>query len=172
MDYQFIRNLVIKHEGWRTRCYFDSLGYPTIGVGLNLASAGVAVDLAAVNAPPLMLLRTGQATLTNLQVGTLLDIRLKRAIQAATLAAPDYNTLPGSVQAVLADMQYALGAPRAAKFKLFWAAVHAHNWPEAARQLVHSDWYMQANNRVTELIGMLRDTAISPPTKEITNAIA
>ena len=36
MDIQFVQNLLMRHEGYRSTCYRDSRGFLTIGIGFNL----------------------------------------------------------------------------------------------------------------------------------------
>lgn len=161
MDVQFTRNMIIRHEGWRLRCYTDTAGVPTIGVGYNLLQPSTKADLAYAMAPPSTLLRAHMAVLTNNMVSTLLDITFQRAQQAASVAARSFSVLPDPVQAVLVDMQFNLGPTRAAHFVRFWAAIDEHNWRGAAQQLWASEWREQNPNRVADLMKLLQNT---PPT--------
>jgi len=126
-----IEEQLILHEGYRKKPYRCTAGYLTIGVGINL-----------------------DAGLDDEEIMFLLQHRLKKIITQLE-QFEWYAKLNHVRQKVLIDMAYNLGMAGLLKFKKMIAAIELGDYPEAARQMVHSQWYKQVKARGERLAGMM-----------------
>jgi len=137
--------MIRRHEGVRLRVYDDATGtelrpgytlqgWPTIGIGRNLADPGISEAEAEI----------------------LFGNDLKAALRVArSFAGPAWDRLDETRKAVLVDMAFNLGG-RLAAFVRLRAAVQAGQWEQAAREMLQSRWARQVGRRATELADMMR----------------
>ncbi len=116
-----------RHEGFRGRPYWDSLGIWTIGYGFT----SIRRDEAEV------VLRMKIARLEKL-----LETRLQG--------------LDDTRRQVLLNMAYNLGVKRLLGFYRMWAAIERVDYELAALEMMDSKWARQVGPRAEELAGMMR----------------
>src|SRR5262249_53709181 len=119
------------NEGHRARRYYDSRGFPTIGVGFNLARPGAREAIEAIGAD-FDRIKSGQDSLSQSQVEALLASDARAAIEAAQSLFPDFDAYDPTRQLILGDLVFNLGETKLADFKAFLSAVKASDWDRAA----------------------------------------
>lgn len=128
------KQLIKQHEGLRLTVYSDSLGNPTIGYGRELARRGINETEARI----------------------LLDRDIAEHWAELAHAFPVVHTLLPARQAALLDMAYNLGVPGLARFRRMWDAIHAGDWPQAAREALDSRWAGQVGGRAKRIAEILK----------------
>jgi GH24 family phage-related lysozyme (muramidase) len=147
MDMGQARAWISRWEGRRNQTYIDSQGHPTVGVGFNLDAAGASAAIAALGLNYNQV-RSGQQSLTDAQIDTLLDGSLATALQGAQRLIAGFNTqLSNDRQIVVVDMVFNLGAPKFSQFVQTIQAINNQDWATAAQQMQQSAWYGQVGNR-------------------------
>lgn len=154
MDRAFIENLIIKHEGRRSKVYPDTEGNPTIGIGFNLNSSE-AQDICDHFGLSMEELKNGTATLSDAQIKEIFDYQLGEVIIQARGLFPSFDAMPNNVQAVICDMTFNMGLPTFKQFKRMIAALNINDWKQAAIAAGQSKWAMQVGSRSVEDIGLL-----------------
>jgi GH24 family phage-related lysozyme (muramidase) len=149
------------NEGLRTRRYYDTRGFPTIGAGFNLARPGAKAAIEAVGAD-FDRIKSGEDSLTQSQVAGLLASDARTAIGIARSLFPGFDGYDRARQLILADLAFNLGKTKLASFKSFISAVNAGNWDEAAAALRKSKWFSETGQRAKRNVEALR-TGIPPP---------
>lgn len=130
-----LRKSLELHEGIKTKPYEDSEGNLTIGIGRNL-DKGISKSL----------------------IDVMYQEDVAEAVAELDRAFTGWREHSEARQTVLVELMFNLGAPRLAGFKLFWLAMRAHNYPEAAKQLMDSLWAKQVKTRAVTLADrLLRD---------------
>ena len=107
-----------RFEGFRGKPYKDTKGKTTIGFGRNL----------------------DDVPLTEAEGWILSKGPLDDAIEHAPLLVHYWDNLGDARQNILIELVYNIGFKAAAKFQKMRIALDTQNWPEAARQLLDSDW--------------------------------
>jgi lysozyme len=148
------------NEGLRTRRYYDSRGFPTVGAGFNLARPGAKEAIEAVGAD-FDRIKSGKDSLSQSQVAALLASDARTAIQAARSLFPDFDTYDAARELILADLAFNLGEAKLANFKRFISAVKAGDWDAAAAALRKSKWFSEVGKRATRDIEAIR-TGVQP----------
>lgn len=149
-----IRDFVIKHEGVRSRMYYDSLGIPTVGVGFNLLRDDAKERIAKVGAN-YNSVATKKSQLDPNQISTLLDMDLEDCIVDLKKIFTAFEALPLAVQKCLIDLRFNLGPTRFRGFPNTIADFKKGDYKSAARRLAVSKWAGQVGKRSTEVIGLL-----------------
>lgn len=126
-----LKSLLLKHEGKRSKVYYDTKGIATIGVGRNLEAVGLSDD----------------------EIMYLLDNDIKRILNDCWHHFPWFGDLSEERQYVVIDMIFNVGLAGFMLFKKFIAAVEKEDWQEAARQIINSEI---AANRAAELATIMR----------------
>ncbi len=148
------------NEGLRSKRYYDSRGFPTIGIGFNLARAGARAAIEAVGAD-FDRIKSGQDSLSQGQIAALLASDTRTAIEAARSLFPGFDNYESARQLVLADLAFNLGEAKLANFKRFISAVKASDWDEAAAALRSSRWFAEVGKRAIRNVKAIR-TGIPP----------
>lgn len=136
---------LIRHEGIVLKVYLDHLGLHTCGVG-HLIKLGDDEFKKPVG-----------YEITEERARELFKQDLGIAIAECEKLFPKINEYPDAVQKVLVNMTFNLGRPRLSKFKNMIKAVEAHEWPQAADEMMDSRWYRQVKGRAEELVEMMRN---------------
>ena len=127
-------DLIIKHEGFRSKPYRCPAGRLTIGYGRNLDDCGITVDEAAY------LLRQ--------------DIdRVKAELSASYKWFP---ALSEPRQAVIISMAYNLGIKGFSEFKRMIAWLAVKEYDKASNEMLASAWAGQVGRRASELSEIMR----------------
>ena len=133
MDRHLIDSVTL-HEGYRDRAYQDSEGIWTIGYGTNLQELKVHEELARM----WMLEDIHEAT-------------------AYAKRFPEWVELDSDARRnVFIEMIYNMGPKRVAGFRNMLAAIRAHDWGEAAAQMLDSKWHKQVGQRARTLADLMR----------------
>jgi lysozyme len=153
MDIQFVQNLLMRHEGYRSTCYRDSRGFLTIGIGFNLddLSAEETCQALGLNYSGL---RAGYA-ITLLQAQAVANRKISACLTAAQFQFPNWDDIPENAQAVVIDMLFNLGATKFSEFKLMIAALRSSDYPEAAAQMRQSLWFKQVGQRGLDDVALM-----------------
>lgn len=129
VDFALLREHVKRDEGLRLKPYMDTVGKITIGYGRNLSDNGI----------------------TQLEAADMLDQDLQRHVSDLLRAFPWVLELDATRQIVLANMAFNMGVPTLSSFRKMWQAIKAHDYDEAARQMLDSDWAQQVGDRAHRL---------------------
>ena len=127
-----IKDMIKRHEGWRSKPYNDTGGILTIGYGFNIAQG-----------------------ITREEGEALLDIRLKKVFTDAILL-DEFAYLNEVRQIVIIDMIYNMGLQGVKKFKKMRKAIKDGDWEKAADEMLDSRWAKQVGERATELAEIMK----------------
>lgn len=134
-DYRDLaKDLIIKHEGCRSKPYKDTVGVLTIGIGRNLDSVGLHPD----------------------EIQVMFENDLREAERTARKLVRNFDNLSDVRKAVILDISFNLGETRLSKFKNTLKAINEERWEDAAKGLENSLWYKQVGNRSKELVALFR----------------
>jgi lysozyme len=142
MDLPLTKQWISRWEGIRTQVYKDTMGIPTIGVGLNLTTPAARTAVAALGLDCDALI-AGTISLTDEQVDTLLGGSIDIALVTARKLVSNFDTLPEPQQIVITDLAFNMGGPTLSQFVHTLALIQAQNWADAARNLQQSNWFKQ-----------------------------
>lgn len=117
-----------RDEGRKNKLYYDTLNIPTIGVGFNL--------------------REG---LDDEEIDFILNHRIELIKDELEANFPWSKLLDEVRFNVLVNMAYNLGIPRLKGFKLFLAALEAHDYNLASKEMINSVWHSQVPHRSARL---------------------
>lgn len=142
--FQIFLLLLRLEEGCRLTAYKDSRGIWTIGWGYNMVAHEYEAD------------ECEGVVWTQERADRELVASLNRVLAALDANWPTWRSLDVVRQAVCVSGVYQLGSRKAAKFVNTIAALKAHDWESAARQLLKSQWATQTPERVHRNAVMLR----------------
>ena len=134
-------------EGMRQMSYMDTEGNKTVGIGFNMDSdiaenvwkkAGIDVPFGDVY--------KGKAGITDGQAQSLAMASYQIAREDASNFVNKFDKLSEGRQQALMNLSYQLGATRLSKFTEFKKAMNDGNYRLAARELVMSEWFGQAQD--------------------------
>lgn len=151
---QVVRPLLIKHEGWRTRVYKDSLGIKTIGVGFNLEQAG-AKELCQQVGADYDALCDGSAEMTPAQIDAVLNHFVVGTLEWLTKLFADFESYTVNRRAALVDMGFNLGPARFQGFHGMIGAIAMNCWATAAQHALDSLWAKQVGSRSHDIAELL-----------------
>ena len=154
-DIRTLIHVLARNEDRRNKCYLDSEGIPTVGIGFNLERADAPAKIAALGLDYDDVV-AGRQTLSDAQIDRLLADDLVTAIGDARDLIADFDSLAAARQIVLVDMAFNLGKPRLANFRKMIAAIDAGDWDEAAAQMMDSRWYRQVKTRGDRNVAVMR----------------
>lgn len=137
------------HEGRRLTVYQDSLGIPTIGIGLNM-DYPIARQLCEGCGADYDALLAGTASLTGAQCDYLFQQVAIDVLEWLTLIFPAFFTYSQNRQVALLDMGFNMGEPRFKGFRMMISAILAGDWAQAAEQALRSAWAAQVGSRATQ----------------------
>lgn len=129
-----LREMLILHEGFRSKPYKDTVGKLTIGIGRNIEDRGI------TRAEAEFMLDT--------------DIQLSQAELQANL--PWFSGLDPVRQAVLTDMHFNMGWPVLSGFRNTLALIKSGQFDKAADAMLQSKWATQVGQRAVRLSNMMR----------------
>lgn len=132
-----LHQTLLQHEGHRTHPYRDTVGKITIGIGRNLTDRG----------------------LSSAEIKCLYDTDVRLAAEALDDVWPDWHNAPHHAQIALLSMAFNLGLPRLRGFRKMRAALHRHDFEEAAIEAQDSKWAHQTGHRATHITVLLRRAA-------------
>lgn len=127
-------DMLVQHEGMRTKPYEDTVGHLTIGVGRNLDSMGLSHD----------------------EIYYMLKNDIRRCEEELTNSFRWFSKLDVVRQHAMINLCFNLGISRLRKFKRALAAMEAKDFEEAADQFLDSKWAQQVGQRAMEVTYMIR----------------
>lgn len=139
--------LIIKlEEGMRTRPYYCSEQYPTIGYGQRIGDKG----------EPLPNITTTEKEALKFLRGRISEI----IIALSSKQSKAWNNCNPQRQAVLISLAYQLGVTGVLAFKKMWAAIDNKDFNEAAIQMMDSKWAKQTRNRAIRQSSTMRSGSL------------
>lgn len=127
-----LRDMLIRHEGWKNKPYICPAGHKTIGVGFNL-DAHVLPEYIATH------LRV-YGEITDSMVEDLLSISIEAVTNQCRGIWHDFYTYPEIKRNALCDLIFNMGAGKIQKgFPSFVRAVSAKDWQRAADEIKYSN---------------------------------
>lgn len=154
MNRQLFQKMLIDDEGLRLRCYLDTLGVPTIGVGFNLRRPDAPHRLAALGFDITAVM--GGAPITEEAALVLLDVTAWEAEHHAQELVVNFEGLPEVAQRVLCCMVFQMGPERVGHFVKMRAALDRGDFPGAAVEMLDSAWARQTPQRAQRLAALMR----------------
>lgn len=134
-------DFILKHEGFRAKPYYDSLGFPTIGYGQLIGVKGAPLEHYNFSISEELARAWADEHLRKIerQVYELVGFMDSRVRYAA-----------------LYSMAYQLGFKGLSNFKNMIAAIKAGDYDLAAMEALDSRWAKQTPSRALETANMLR----------------
>jgi lysozyme len=149
-----LKNQLIKHEGYRTKPYYDSEGKLTVGIGFNIdEKSNRQAFYKATGLDPAKV--STKTQLNDRQVNELYKISFNRAVSDARKFLPSFDSQPLPVKQVLIDMSFNLGYPRLSKFTKFKDALEKKDYKRASKEMMDSKWSRQVKGRAVTLSNMV-----------------
>lgn len=128
-------------EGVRYEVYLDHLGYPTFGIGHLITE----ID-------PEFGCKVGTAV-SEERVQEVFEKDLEIVLdECKILYDKNWDSYPGEVKEILANMMFNLGRPRLSKFRNMTLALNTGTWKKAAIEMMDSRWYYQVGDRSKRLV--------------------
>lgn len=144
-----LRELLIKHEGWRNKPYLCSAGFWTIGVGHNFDANPLPKDMADY------LEQNGR--ITDEMVEQLLRDDIQVAISDCKRLYPEFDSFSENRRNALVDFLFNVGYKTAKTFVRTNNAVNSADWTLAAAYMAHSLWYAQVGSRAITITSMISE---------------
>ena len=150
MNKEILKQEIKRHEGEVLEIYKDSLGYLTLGVGHLIREDDA--EYGEPEGTPI-----SQETVDRYYEADF-DKHVDETIHVCDKNNIIFEELPESIQHVLVNMCFNLGANRLGKFRNMLYAVSVSNWEEMANQMEDSRWFGQVGRRSVELQQMVLET--------------
>tara|TARA_B100000287_G_scaffold401165_1_gene420974 strand:+ start:57 stop:494 length:438 start_codon:yes stop_codon:yes gene_type:complete len=145
-----LKEQIKRHEGEVLEIYEDSLGYLTLGVGHLIQKSDPEYGQPA--GTPV------SQEVVDMYYADDFDKHVDETIHVCENNNIVFDALPESIQHVLVNMCFNLGANRLGKFRNMLYAVSVSNWEEMANQMEDSRWFGQVGRRSVELQQMVLET--------------
>lgn len=153
LTFDDILNFIKDHEGYRPHVYKDSLGIPTIGIGLNLTRPDAKKIVQQVGANYQNIL-VGREDLTDEQIKEIFKITVSIAYKDAKQWIPQFDGLPKNIKLAVLDLSFNMGYTRLSKFIKTKENILAGNYQAAAKELKNSKWASQVGRRANSVVNL------------------
>ena len=150
MNKEVLKEQIKRHEGEVLEVYEDSLGYLTLGVGHLIQKSDPEYGQPA--GTPV------SQEVVDMYYEDDFDKHVEETIHVCENNNIVFDALPESIQHVLVNMCFNLGANRLGKFRNMLYAVSTSNWKEMANQMEDSRWFGQVGRRSVELQQQVLET--------------
>jgi len=130
-----LKEMLIRHEGWKNKPYRCTKGKLTIGVGWNIEANRLPGDIAAY-------LRM-YGRITDEMINRLLDISIETATNNCRGVFKGFDSFSENRRFALIDFMFNLGVTRELKFKNTNKAINEGRWHDAANGIKHSAYWRQ-----------------------------
>lgn len=169
-----IEKMLVNDEGVRNRVYWDTEGFPTVGIG-HLIIAKKTKDMAQINAALSQQVgRQVSGSITSAEISALFKKDLtdvQRDIVKNKKTGPVYIKMNRSRQMAMENMSFQMGVPGLAKFTNTLKAMGEERWSDAYRGLQDSLWAKQTpgrSQRVSKVVltGNLESYGVMVPKEE------
>ena len=137
IDWQRLKQDLIRDEGERLKPYKCTAGKVTIGVGRNLDDVGISKHESRM----------------------MLDEDIKRIGWELDRHVDGWRTYPDGVALGLANMCFNLGWPRLSGFRKMLAAIESGDYNKAADEALDSKWAKQVGPRADRIAQLFRSEA-------------
>lgn len=146
-----------RDEGLRLKVYWDTEGYPTIGIG-HLITTTATRDMTQIN--KILSNQVGRevtgnpGSITMEEAVTLFDSDLKKVqkdIKTNSKVGPVWHAVNRSRQMALENMSFQMGVGGVAKFTTMLTAMLAGEWEKAYKAGRDSLWYQQTKGRASRV---------------------
>ena len=146
LDYQSLKDMLIRHEGVKSTAYHDSLGYPTVGIGHLITTTDT--------------IEVGD-TISDGHLQRLFDNDLDSKIADCHKLYTNFPNFPQPVKEALINMMFNLGYTQMSCFHGFNDTVNREDWGVVADFLRNNfkRWYMQVGLRAVDVENMFRQAA-------------
>ena len=169
-----IEKMLVNDEGVRNRVYWDSEGYPTIGIG-HLIIMRKTKDMSEINR--ILSEHVGRQTngsITSAEISQLFKQDLEKVqkdIVKNSRTGPVYIKMNRSRQMAMENMSFQMGVAGLAQFKNTLKAMEEERWKDAYRGLQDSLWARQTpgrSQRVSKVVltGNLESYGVMVPPPE------
>ena len=135
MNYDLLKTLLRKHEGYSEKPYKCSAGKLTIGIGHNIEDRGLHPDV----------------------IEHQFQLDIQESVEICQELFKNWQLIPPNKQAVLVDMAFNLGELRLKGFKKMIIAVSWGDWEKAAHEMLCSKWADQVGHRAVELSNIMKE---------------
>jgi lysozyme len=143
-----LRNLIVRHEGWKRRPYRCPSGHRTIGVGWNLDAWPLPPDIASYFHV--------HGEITDGMIDRLLTLSIDTATLGCREIFKGFDSFTERRKMALIDMCFNLGAFGLLGFKRMRRAIEKGDWTAAAKEVEDSLYYKQVPSRAEEIMEMVR----------------
>ena len=143
-----LKELITRHEGYRTRIYKDTRNIPTVGVGHNVVANPLPENMAEY------LHDNGE--ITPAMVEELLENDVAHAIDGCKKLYPVFLTFSENRQNALCDFVFQVGLGTAKTFKHTNTCINTGDWDGAADNLMDSEYAKQVPKRAQEICDLIR----------------
>jgi len=144
-----IKELLIKHEGKKSRPYKCPAGFNTIGIGYNFDANPLPEDIEKY------LKENGK--ITEDMIDRLLFLSVGAATTDCHSLFPDFDNFTEARRMALVDFLFNIGKRRAMGFRKAIAAINTKRWADAAKEMKDSTWFNQVKGRAAEIIEMIEE---------------
>ena len=153
LTFEDIYNFIKEHEGYKPHVYMDTVGKPTVGIGVNLKRPDAPSLLSAVGANYADVL-SGKTNLTDQQIKDLFKMTIGIAYKDAKKYIPSYDALPKNIKLAILDLSFNLGYPGLSKFVKLKNAIEAKQYKMAADEVKNSKWATQVGRRLQSIVNL------------------
>jgi lysozyme len=133
VNYEALKDELVRDEGLRLKPYRDTVGKTTIGVGRNLDDRGLSTD----------------------EVHYLLDNDIREVEEELSARLSFWRNLSEVRQRVLMNMAFNLGIDGLLTFRNTLKAVEEGRYSDAAKGMMQSKWAKQTGARAVRLAQMM-----------------
>ncbi|MFA5323156.1 MAG: glycoside hydrolase family protein [Smithella sp.] len=144
-----LKELLVKHEGWKLKPYKCSAGKWTVGCGYNFSDNPLPEDIEKY--------LSITECITDEMADRLLDLSIGWAVADCHKLFPRFNKFSQKRQDALIDFLFNVGIRTAKKFVHTIAAINTGRWEDAADGFRNSAWFRQVNERGIEIASMIED---------------
>lgn len=155
-----IEKMLRGDEGVRNAVYWDTLGYPTVGIGHLIVSKQTRDMNLILKYLSAQLGRNTGATISQADISKLFLSDLARTqseIRKNSKIAPAYAKCNKSRQMALENMAFQLGTGGLAKFTTSLGLIALGKWDEAAKNLKDSLWARQTPGRANRICMVIKN---------------
>jgi lysozyme len=133
-------------EGYKENPYIDSLGYPTVGVGIRIGPKGNSLSSYTFRVPK---------KVSDVWTQSMVDLKLAEMNSRAAIAAALKQCNPARAD-VLTSMCYQLGADGLAKFKKSLVYISNGDFTRGGNEMLDSLWARQTPARARRHAEVMR----------------
>ncbi|ARB05911.1 hypothetical protein fHeYen901_138 [Yersinia phage fHe-Yen9-01] len=144
-------------EGLKLEVYFDTEGYPTVGVGHLLTKVHNLMTGISILDKELGRSTQGRITTEDAEYLFSKDVeKAKAGIKSNTVLNDLYLSLDSIRQMALVNMVFQMGVAGVAGFNNSIKLLKAKQWDQAALNLAQSRWFKQTPNRAKRVIDVFK----------------